>query len=87
MLCCRTDDKWHHIAVTWKWESGETHVYFDGQSQTPFWRSQASSLSVKDPKEGGVDTHIASQTARHDTGALLGLLLRFAASQQHQTAH
>ena len=71
---CRTDDKWHHIAVTWKWDTGETHLYFDGHSQTPFWRAEGEDVSAGDPSKGGVDNKIAAQSSRHDQGELSGLV-------------
>ena len=37
---CRTDNAWHHIALTWSADSGETRFYWDGQEQTPFWAAR-----------------------------------------------
>lgn len=29
----RTDNEWHHVAVTWRYDSGETQLFFDGKTQ------------------------------------------------------
>lgn len=65
---CRTDDKWHHIALTWKWETGETHLYYDGQAQTPFWRAEGGDVSAVDPARGGPSNRIGSRSARAGKG-------------------
>ena len=68
----RKDDEWHHLAVTWKYDTGALEFYFDGQMQTPYWRSNGNAVSVKDPTQGGVEKTIASQTERADQGELQG---------------
>ena len=40
------DNEWHHLAVSWAWESGETKLYLDGQEKTPFWASRAGAVVV-----------------------------------------
>ena len=42
----RLDAEWHHLAVTWWWESGEVCVYLDGKQQTPYWASRAGEVEV-----------------------------------------
>lgn len=66
-----TDDEWHHIAVTWQFETGETRLYMDGNPITPFWKSDAGAMEDTDPKKGGVDPHIAAKTTRSATGSLV----------------
>ena len=43
---CRVDGDWHHVAVTWRWDSGEVQVYFDGEQARPFWASRAGDVQV-----------------------------------------
>ncbi|KAL4421057.1 hypothetical protein ABPG77_001352 [Micractinium sp. CCAP 211/92] len=62
------DNQWHHVAVTWSWESGEVKLYFDGEPRVPFWSSRAG---VVHPDRGGVDPHIAARTARSSNGSLV----------------
>ncbi|KAI8473932.1 MAG: concanavalin A-like lectin/glucanase [Monoraphidium minutum] len=65
-----TDDGWHHIAVTWAYDDGVTHVYVDGEAKTPFWKSNVGSVDDKPAREGGVDPHIAPQSSRRGDGSL-----------------
>lgn len=64
----RTDGDWHHLALTWKYDTGALEFYFDGKMQTPYWRSQSGSFTVKDPSQGGVEKILAPQTERSDEG-------------------
>lgn len=74
----RTDSDWHHLAVTWRWDDGETQLYFDGNAQTPFWRSDAGSLENADPNKGGVEKKIGGHTSREGSGKHMSLLPPFA---------
>lgn len=65
------DDEWHHIAMTWSYDSGETKLYFDGQSITPFWRAEYGHLSDADPKQNGVSNVLAARTERSEYGSLV----------------
>ena len=65
----RVDEEWHHVAVTWRHDSGETQLYFDGARQTPFWRSESGVLDIRDPAEGGVSALMAARTTRAPEGA------------------
>ena len=65
---CRTDNNWHHLAVTWRWDDGETQLYFDGKPQTPFWKSDGGILDNADPGQGGVDKKIGGHTSREGSG-------------------
>ena len=67
-LSFRTDDNWHHIAVTWEGHTGLTSLYYDGVEQTPFWRASGGSVDQQYPSKGGVDKHVAAGTARFDHG-------------------
>ncbi|PSC70155.1 concanavalin A-like lectin glucanase [Micractinium conductrix] len=64
------DAEWHHLAVTWSWDSGEVQLYFDGAPQVPFWSSKAGKTEVIAPAFGGVDPHIAARTSRSINGSL-----------------
>ncbi|KAK9844409.1 hypothetical protein WJX74_002134 [Apatococcus lobatus] len=66
-----TDNNWHHLAVTWRWDDGETQLYFDGNPQTPFWRSDGGMLDNQDPGKGGVEKKIGGHTSREGAGALV----------------
>ncbi|PRW20453.1 concanavalin A-like lectin glucanase [Chlorella sorokiniana] len=65
------DNLWHHVAVTWHWESGEVKLCFDGQERQPFWVSRAGEVQVRNPEHGGVDAHIAARTNRNTNGSLV----------------
>lgn len=66
-----TDNAWHHVAVTWAWETGEVHLYFDGRDVEPYWVSQAGAVQFKDPARGPVDRHIAARSSRSSNGSLV----------------
>eukprot|EP01025_Chloroclados_australasicus_P038518 TRINITY_DN3971_c0_g1_i12.p1 TRINITY_DN3971_c0_g1~~TRINITY_DN3971_c0_g1_i12.p1 ORF type:complete len:674 (+),score=86.20 TRINITY_DN3971_c0_g1_i12:241-2022(+) len=65
------DAEWHHLAATWKKETGETQFYFDGKKQVPFWVSNAGVVDDKDPSNEGVDPRIGSNTTRSNIGSLV----------------
>jgi len=65
------DDEWHHIALTWNYDDGMTRLYFDGQQKTPFWKDAKGLVDDKAASEGGVDPHLAANTARSSTGSLV----------------
>lgn len=67
----RVDDKWHHIAISWEYSTGETHLYFDGEEVKPFWRASEGALENKDPSEGGVDNTLASKVERSSIGSFV----------------
>jgi hypothetical protein len=48
------DDAWHHVAVSWAWDSGEVKLYFDGKPQTPFWASRAGQMQASGVRLGGL---------------------------------
>ena len=64
------DNEWHHIAATWRWEDGETQLYFDGQAYKPYFKREGFTSELKSAAEGGVDNHLAVQTNRSETGKL-----------------
>lgn len=66
-----TDEDWHHIAMTWKYESGETKLFFDGKPITPFWKAQYGAIMDLDPSDGGVDNQLAASVERSSTGSLV----------------
>jgi len=66
-----TDDQWHHIAVSWRHNSGEVKLYFDGESITPFWRAQYGRIEDKDPSNGGVSNRLAANSLRSSYGSLV----------------
>ena len=72
--CCdvpdRTDNEWHHVALTWLYDSGETQLFYDGEAQVPFLRSQAGQLDMRDAKDGGVSSILAPRTSRAAEGVL-----------------
>jgi len=65
------DDKWHHIAVTWKHSDGKTQLFFDGEEQTPFWSSKNHALDNNDPSKGGVEPYISAGMSRSMYGSLV----------------
>lgn len=64
----RVDDQWHHITLTWVFESGETQLYFDGVQRTPFWNSSAGNTGSRRPELGGVSRNIGKLIERADQG-------------------
>lgn len=71
-----TDDKWHHIAVTWRYETGEVKLYFDGEPSTAFWRAHEGIIDDQDPtvcnsRFCGVEAVIGEKTERASTGSLV----------------
>jgi len=66
-----TDNLWHHIAITWEYESGEVQLFFDGDKYIPFWRSAEGEVTDKDPIRGGVQPYIARRVERLSTGSLV----------------
>ena len=67
----RTDDKWHHVAVSWKYSTGEVNLYFDGENVKPFWRAANGQISDRDPENGGVSNKLAAKTSRDSVGSLV----------------
>lgn len=67
-LTCRIDGDWHHVALTWKYEDGETLLYFDGQNLKPYFKREGLQSELQDPAVGGVDSHMAGKTARYSRG-------------------
>lgn len=65
------DDKWHHVAVTWEYSTGNTEVYFDGERKTPFWRASKGEVTNADPDNGGVTKTIGSNKERSPYGSLV----------------
>ncbi len=70
----RKDSNWHHVAVTWSFETGRTEVFFDGEPHAPTWKTSASQWQTKAAKEGGVDPHMAPHTLRLGNGVSAHLL-------------
>ena len=56
--CARVDNLWHHVAVSWAWDSGEVRLYLDGQEKVPFWASRGGQIEV-----GGVSCCAARRCA------------------------
>ncbi|GMH36287.1 hypothetical protein BSKO_04155 [Bryopsis sp. KO-2023] len=65
------DDQWHHLAITWEYESGNTNLYFDGEKVVPFWRAVQGEISDEDPSRGGVDSSLAPRVERKSFGSLV----------------
>ena len=57
------------MALTWRYDSGETVLFYDSEAQVPFWRSEGSKTDMRDPEKGGVSSVMAARTARGATGA------------------
>jgi len=66
-----TDNEWHHVAVTWDYDTGNVQLFFDGYSYTPFWRSAEGEVTDRDPNMGGVSRSIAKKVERLPTGSLV----------------
>ena len=64
----RKDSDWHHLGVTWTFETGKTELFFDGVSTIPTWKTSAGQWESKTVKEGGVDPTMAAQTLRLPKG-------------------
>ncbi len=67
-MCCRTDNAWHHVAVSWEGHTGLATLYFDGVEIVPFWKATGGRVDQQYPNKGGVDKHVAAGTARFDHG-------------------
>lgn len=70
-MCCRTDNAWHHVAVSWEGHTGLATLYFDGKEVVPFWKATGGRVDQQYPNKGGVDKHVAAGTARFDHGRAL----------------
>ncbi len=68
---CRTDDGWHHIAVTWDYESGAASLFFDGSARVPFYKYDYGNSEEALPWEGGVAPTVAARTERSGSGSLV----------------
>ena len=77
---CRKDADWHHVAVTWSFDTGKTELFFDGVPQIPTWKTFAGHWQSKAAKGGGVDPHMAPQTLRLADGQLLPCFCMFVLS-------
>ncbi|KAL3133740.1 hypothetical protein ABBQ32_008228 [Trebouxia sp. C0010 RCD-2024] len=65
------DNEWHHLAVTWRFETGKTELLFDGVANVPTWRGSAGRWQSKPATEGGVDPNMAAGTLRLPNGSLV----------------
>eukprot|EP01026_Neomeris_dumetosa_P051141 TRINITY_DN4496_c0_g1_i1.p1 TRINITY_DN4496_c0_g1~~TRINITY_DN4496_c0_g1_i1.p1 ORF type:complete len:1030 (-),score=176.63 TRINITY_DN4496_c0_g1_i1:568-3657(-) len=65
------DDGWHHVAVTWEYQTGNTRLYFDGEPVVPFWVSSEGNVDDRDPSAGGVDPHMGARVSRSSSGSLV----------------
>ncbi|KAL3143288.1 hypothetical protein ABBQ38_002130 [Trebouxia sp. C0009 RCD-2024] len=65
------DNEWHHLAVTWRFETGRTELFFDGVANMPTWRGSAGRWQTKAAREGGVDPNMAAGTLRLPKGSLV----------------
>lgn len=75
LLAHRQDSDWHHVAVTWSFETGKTELFFDGVSTVPTWKASAGQWQSKTVREGGVDPHMAAQTLRLPNGEHISFIL------------
>ena len=57
--------------VTWTKSTGDVALYYDGKPQTPFWRSSAGIVEVRDAAKGGVTRSIAAGSSRPSSGSLV----------------
>lgn len=46
LAAARTDNDWHHLAVSWAYESGAVKLYIDGQEKPAFWVSRGGSIEA-----------------------------------------
>ena len=69
----RVDDEWHHIAITWEFDTGKTSLMFDGTPSVPHWGRNGEQTNVKLPSDGGVPPIMAPQTWRYRAGPLAAL--------------
>lgn len=67
----RVDDQWHHVAVSWDWDSGAMKVLFDGKSVVPFASSDGGVTWERPAGSGGVNPILAKRRSRGATGALV----------------
>ncbi|KXZ56241.1 hypothetical protein GPECTOR_1g21 [Gonium pectorale] len=66
-----TDDRWHHLAVTWDQRSGAASLFLDGIQRTPFYKSDYGAREERAPGEGGVGPSLAVGSSREGSGALV----------------
>ncbi|GLC46629.1 hypothetical protein PLESTM_001898600 [Pleodorina starrii] len=66
-----TDDQWHHVAVTWDYDTGVASLYLDGVLRVPFYKSDFGIVDERSPQEGGVAPGLAARTSREATGSLV----------------
>ena len=64
----RVDNEWHHIAITWEFDTGKTSLMFDGTPAVPYWGRNGEQTNVKLPSDGGVPPIMAPQTWRYWDG-------------------
>ena len=64
-MMLRLDDAWHHIAVSWEFETGRTTLLFDGAPVVPFWGRTSGQSQFKHPSDGGVPPIMAPMTYRY----------------------
>ncbi|GIL92273.1 hypothetical protein Vretifemale_19820, partial [Volvox reticuliferus] len=60
------DDQWHHLAVTWEYDTGLAAVYLDGAPCVPFYKSDFGFVEERPPGEGGVKPVVAARTSRDE---------------------
>ncbi|CAD7701100.1 unnamed protein product [Ostreobium quekettii] len=66
-----TDEDWHHIAVSWDFDSGSTELHFDGDRYTPFWLYGNGRATNQDPNKGGTSNVLAQGIERNSSGVLV----------------
>ena len=76
-VLCRKDNEWHHLAVTWSFDTGKTELFFDGVAKVPTWQASAGRWESKGAKEGGVDPNMAAGTLRLPNGEPLYILSHY----------
>ena len=64
MPLCRVDKEWHHIAVSWEFDTGKTALLYDGTPVVPYWGRNGEQTNMKTPADGGVPPIMAPQTWR-----------------------
>eukprot|EP00210_Caulerpa_lentillifera_P004747 g4531.t1 len=66
-----TDEDWHHIAVSWRFESGETTLFFDGRQVHPLRKVAQGSFIEQHTSRRRISSNLAAGIERSSNGSLV----------------
>ena len=68
---CRSDDEWHHIAVSWEFDTGEVRLFYDDSTPTPIAAAIDGTIQWASESDGGVPSAISQAAGRLANGSLV----------------